>query len=440
MESIVWGEFSKKHKLYIHNAFNNRLNCAEGAIRSGKTIDHCIIASMYLEKCEDKIHLASGSTMPNAKLNIGDCNGFGLEHLFKGRCKWGKYKDNEALYIYTKTGLKIVLFVGGGKADSYKRILGNSYGLWIATEINEHYDNNDSRTSFIKVAFGRQIASKKPFVLWDLNPSNPNAKIYKEYIDKYREQEFIGGYQYQHFTLEDNLNIDEQRKQEIYSMYDINSVWYKRDILGKRVRAEGLIYDEFANNKDNYIIDSLKGFAINKITYGIDFGGNKSYTTFVATAICNGFKDVVIIESERHSSKELTPEKLNEKFRLFIEKCYSIYGYGAKCYCDNEEKVLIRGLRNTAIRNNLQVAVEDCKKIAIKDRIRLICTLISQRRFWVLRHCTTVIDALCEVIWDEKKEDDERLDNGTTDIDTMDAMEYSIERDYKYLMDYRSLK
>ena len=158
------------------------MNVAEGAIRSGKTIDHCIIAAMYLETCEDKYHLASGATMGNAKLNIGVCNGYGLEFLFRGRCQWGKYRGNEALFIYTKTGEKVVIFVGGAKADSYKKILGNSYGLWIATEINEHYDCEDSRSSFIKVAFGRQVAAKRPLVLWDLNPSNPRDPIYTDYI------------------------------------------------------------------------------------------------------------------------------------------------------------------------------------------------------------------------------------------------------------------
>lgn len=434
---IQWCEFSEKHKRYINNALNNRLNCAEGAIRSGKTIDNCIIASMYLEHCKDKIHLASGSTMPNAKLNIGDCNGFGLEYLFSGRCRWGKYKDNEALYINTKTGIKIVLFVGGGKADSYKRILGNSYGLWLATEINEHFDSEDSRTSFIKVAFGRQVAATQPLILWDLNPSNPRAKIYSSYIDKYKKDGLVGGYQYEHFTIDDNLSIGEERKKEIYSMYDKSSVWFQRDILGKRVVAEGLIYRQFADNLQDYVKDNLKGFRIDKITYGVDFGGNKSYTTFVATAICNGFKDVVVVESERHSSKDLNPESLNTKFKEFIEKCYNIYGYGAKCYCDNEEKVLIRGLKNMAIANSLPVIVEDCKKIKIIDRIRLVCSLISQRRFYVLKHCKSMIDALCEVVWDDKKVD-ERLDDGTTDIDTMDAFEYSIERDYKLLLIDRS--
>ena len=118
--TIAWAPVADKHKRYIKNALSNALNVAEGAIRSGKTIDHCIIAAMYLETCPDKIHLASGSSQPNAKLNIGECNGYGLEHLFRGRCHWGKFKSNEALLIRRQTGEKIVIFAGGGKADSYK--------------------------------------------------------------------------------------------------------------------------------------------------------------------------------------------------------------------------------------------------------------------------------------------------------------------------------
>lgn len=240
-QTIKWKQFSAKHKRYIKNALGNKMNVAEGAIRSGKTIDHCIIAAMYLETCKDKIHLASGSTIGNAKLNIGVCNGFGLENLFRGRCKWGKYRDNEALYVYTQTGEKIVIFVGAAKADSYKRILGNSYGLWIATEINEHYDCEDSRTSFIKVAFGRQVAAEDPLILWDLNPCNPGHSIYRDYIDAYREQ-YVGGYQYEHFTIDDNLSISPERKEEIEAQYVKGSVWYRRDIDGERCIAEGLVF------------------------------------------------------------------------------------------------------------------------------------------------------------------------------------------------------
>ena len=294
--TIPWKPFSEKQVRYIHAAMRSRMAVGEGAIRSGKTIINCIIAQMYLETCEDKIHLASGSTIANAKMNIGDSNGFGLEHQFRGRCRWGKYKDNECLYIQTKTGEKIVVFAGGGKADSYKKILGNSYGLWIATEINEHYDSPNSKESFIKVAMGRQAAAIHPFTLWDLNPSAPKHPIYSEYIDKYRnmtadENKAFGGYVYEHFTMSDNMAISDERRREIEMQYNPASIWYRRDIQGQRCVAEGLIYPMLADNLDAYEIDALPQFI--KINVGVDFGGNGSATSFVATGFTAGYRMIV---------------------------------------------------------------------------------------------------------------------------------------------------
>lgn len=432
-QTIKWKPFSEKHKRYIDKAFISRMSVAEGSIRSGKTIDNCIIAAAILEETPDKIHLASGSTIGNAKLNIGACNGFGLENLFRGRCKWGKYKGNECLYVYTKTGEKVVIFAGGGKADSYKKILGNSYGLWIATEINEHYDSEDSRESFIKVAFGRQAASLNPRVLWDLNPCNPKHKIYTDYIDKYKT-EFIGGYNYEHFTLHDNLSITPQRLAEIECQYDRNSIWCRRDILGQRCVAEGVIYRQFADNPQDYRVDT-KPSDLMIVRMGIDFGGNKSATTFVCTGFTKGYKDVIILVSERHA-EELNPEQLDEAFIDFARNCYAMYHKPIEVRCDNAEPVLIRGLRNAAARSGLPLDVRNALKLPINDRIRLTNQLIAQGRFKVHRNAKTVENALCEATWD-LKHPDERVDDGSTDIDSLDALEYSLEPDMKNLTEVR---
>lgn len=439
MQNIQWGEFSEKHKQYIHNSYKNKMSVAEGSIRAGKTIDNCISACLYLETCEDKIHLASGSTLPNAKLNIGDCNGFGLEHLFAGRCKWGKYKGNEALYIQTKTGDKVVIFAGGGKADSYKKILGNSYGLWIATEINEHYDNDDSRSSFIKVAMGRQVASKQPKILWDLNPCNPNHKIYKQYIDLYNANGLIGGYNYEHFTIYDNINISEQRREEIKSQYDPNSIWFKRDILGQRCVAEGLIYKDFAEHTDKYILkekDVKISYRLSHIKIGVDFGGNGSANTFVCTGFTYGLRQVIVLEAEKHNGY-LTPDDLAKRFVNFAKMCYSKWCKGGDTYCDSAEQVLIAGLRSAVAKNSVPTNIQNARKNPVNDRINLITKLMATGKFFVLEHCETVIEALCQAVWNNKEgHEDERLDNGTSDIDTLDAMEYSIEphlNDLKYL-------
>ena len=445
-QTIQWKPFSDKHIKYIKNALKNKMNVAEGAIRSGKTIDHCIIAAAYLEDCPDKIHLASGSTIGNAKLNIGACNGFGLENLFRGRCKWGKFKDNEALYIYTRTGEKVVRFAGGAKADSYKRRLGNSYGLWIATEINEHYDCDDSRSSFIKVAFGRQVAAERPLVLWDLNPCNPRNKIYTDYIDKYREC-YVGGYQYEHFTIADNLSITAQRRAEIESQYDKNSIWYQRDILGKRCIAEGIIYRLFnddMSSKKRMLISAKP--ELSRLFIGVDFGGSGSAHTFVCTGSDRGYNNLYALLSERIACKnekgqqiEIDPEKLGALFCDFVRRVIMMFGTPDVVYCDSAEQTLILGLKSSARKNGLGwLRIENALKTTINDRIRCAQRLMAQGRFYMLdTGCESLKDALCTAVWNPKETtSDVRLDDGTSDIDTLDAFEYTFERDITKFIKY----
>ena len=51
---------------------------------------------------------------------------------------------------------------------------------------------------------------------------------------------------------------------------------------------------------------------------------------------------------------------------------------------------------------------------------------MSQRRFTVHRDCRHVINSLRSQVWDDKHiTEDVRLDDGTKDIDTADALEYS---------------
>lgn len=432
--TIGWQPFADKHKQYIKAGLNARMCCAEGAIRSGKTIDNCILAAAYLDETDDIFHLATGATIGNAKLNIGVCNGFGLENLFRGRCHWGKYRDNEALYLQTKKGQRVVIFAGGGKADSYKRILGNSYGLWIATEINEHYDSDDSRISFLKVANGRQIAAKRPYTLWDLNPCNPRHPIYEDYIDAYKQA--MPGYVYEHFTIADNLSVTPERLAEIQAQYVPGSVWYRRDILGERCVAEGLVYQVFADRPQDYIIDSPPPLMFAEI--GVDFGGGTSGHAFVCVGYTPRYKEKAILE-EYYCKEALNPQKLEGAFIDFVRHCQSLY-LVTNAYCDSAEQTLINGLRQASSEAGLRINIGNALKKPINDRIRCDCRLMAGGRFKVLRHCTHTIDAFSSAVWDDKKvNEDARLDNGTSNIDVLDAQEYATERHIGELLNYRGV-
>lgn len=444
--------FSDIHLDYIRKCQDNTYNILEGAVRSGKTVDHVLAFAKELCDTPDKFHLATGSTMANAKLNIGDANGFGLEHIFRGQCRWTSYKDNDALAIrgpYTNFKEKIVIFAGGGSSASYQKIRGNSYGMWIATEINLHHDNT------IKEAFNRTIASHRRKIFWDLNPEHPKAPIYAQYIDKYAEKAqkgiLKGGYNYAHMTLFDNINISEERREEIISQYDPDSIWYIRDILGERTIAEGLIYNKLATSiaaKDGkFRIEKKIAQAMARsgkiihINVGVDFGGNGSGHAFVATGELQGYEKLIILKSRRYLEGEydpdtgkkildIDPKALDELFIRFIEAVTKEYGFITKVYADSAESVLIRGFRTALVQSRHgDIKVVNAMKSKITDRIFATTALTAMNRLLITEDCESFEQAASMAVWNPKSLELERLDDGTSDIDTLDSFEYSFERD-----------
>lgn len=437
-KTIEW-KFSEKHKEYIRRCRDNAVNVAEGAVRSGKTINNVFAFAMELERSPDKIHIATGSTVGNAKLNIGEANGYGLEHIFRGRSRWGKFKGNECLYVNTMVGERVVIFAGGMKADSFKSIRGNSYGMWIATEINLHHE------SMIRECFDRLLMSKRYKVFWDLNPSNPKHPIYVNYIDNYAEKqekgEFEGGYNYEHFTIFDNASLTEERKRAIISTYTPGSIWYRNSILGERTTAEGLIYQKFADNPEDFFIEVDELPKLHMVNIGVDFGGNKSKHAFVATGFPADYSALYILASRKLETNLSAGEIAKEyvKFLIDVETMFNCtISY---TYTDSAEQVVNRDLMYALRDKGLKRSIRNSVKGKVADRIRATDNLITQGRIFYTKYAETVKEALEEAVWDSKAIDGlVRLDDGTTDVDTLDAFEYSFSPYIRYLMSYREAR
>lgn len=437
-KTVNW-VFGNKHKAYMAKCIESQINVAEGAVRAGKTVDNVFAFAYLLERTPDRLHLASGSTGANAKLNIGYANGYGLEAIFRGRYHWGKYKDNEAMFVRDGYGRdKVIIFAGGGKNDSFKKIRGNSYGMWIATEINLHAD------SFIKEAMNRQLAAVQRKIFWDLNPDHPKAKIYKDYLDSYATKaakgELVGGYNYEHFTIFDNATMTQERIQEIISQYDQSTIWYIRDILGKRSAAEGIINVKFASvtqGQNNYFkipVAKAQHLAqtgqIIAINIGVDFGGNGSGHAFVASGPTLGYEKLVFLCSRWYDALGTDPDALGQMFLKFIELILLTYGFVTAVYADSEEQVLINGLKKVLRENGLgYIDIRNARKAPINDRIFAMSKIVAADRLLYTDDCETWESAMQSAVWDSKQTSLQRLDNGTTDIDTMDAAEYTYERD-----------
>ena len=196
--------FSVRQMEYFQRCFSNWFNVAEGGKRGGKNVLQVMAFCTLLETHKNKIHLVAGVSVATAKLNILDCDGYGLLNYFEGRCREGKYKDRDCVYVQTKAGEKVVLVSGGGKDGDEKLIKGNTYGMAYITEANECHPK------FLREAFDRTLSSSDRKVFHDLNPKEEGHWYYTDILDFHEEKKLQNpeyGYNYGHFTIADNYSI-----------------------------------------------------------------------------------------------------------------------------------------------------------------------------------------------------------------------------------------
>ena len=419
--------FSENQSAFFWRCFDNWFNVAEGGKRGGKNVLITMAYCAILEKHPSKLHLVAGVSTTTARLNILDCDGYGVSNYFEGRCREGQYKNRDCLYVNTPTGEKIILVSGGGKDRDERLIKGNTYGTAYITEANECHPN------FIKEVFDRTISSPDRKVFHDLNPKAPGHWYYEDVIGFHEQQQLTDpdyGYNYGHFDISDNMSISDAQLRKILKTYDKNSVWYKRDILGQRCPADGLVYQYFADHTDEFLIDDpLKwceknGHRITTVMIGVDFGGTGSANKFQATGITG--RGTVIALDEEYIKRDIDPDALNKAFSLFVQRVSAVYG-ASQTRADRAEQILIRGLTHTVQKDRLRTTVKNAIKGEINNRIRLSILLMAQKRFYISRKCPHLVSALQTAVYDPKKMDDTRLDDGTSDIDSLDAFEYSIE-------------
>ena len=429
-------QFGDKHKAYMRRALTCTMNVAEGAVRSGKTVDNIFVFAHLLETTPDRLHLATGATGGTAKVTLGDCGGFGLEAIFRGRSRWHSYKGCDAMTVSTPTGEKTVLFIGGKNADAYKHIRGLSIGMWLATEINLHHP------TFIREAFSRQLAASERRIFWDLNPDTPAAPIYRDYLDRYAAMTTSGQlsphfFNHERFTIFDNAAISPERLSEIIAQYEPGSLWYRRDIEGQRCAAEGMIYTRYADSPDAFSVSREQVPPLSFASVGVDFGGTRSKTTFVCVGFTPGYTQMYVLGEAVLGGKvsdDITSEDVSAAAEDFLIRMHGIYPTVPIRYlfCDSEAQYLIHGLHR-ALRASSHpyiraVSLQNARKLPIAERIACEVSLFASDRIRLVRGETEQLSAgLCGAVWDPSKEGDVRLDNFTSDIDILDAFEYAFE-------------
>lgn len=381
--------FSQNQMRFFWNCFDHWFNVAEGGKRGGKNVLITMAYCTILEKHPSRIHLIAGVSTATARLNILDCDGFGLKNYFEGRCREGTYQNRDCLYIQTATGEKVVLVSGGGKAGDEKLIKGNTYGTAYITEANECSE------TFIKEVFDRTLSSPDRKVFHDLNPKAEGHWYYKTILDfheaKQRENPDYG-LNYGHFTIADNMSISDEQLRAVLATYDRKSIWYARDILGQRKAAEGLIYDMFDRGRNVFKLGEepigLRSVAVRWI--GVDYGTRND--TVLLEAYDDG--NILWITREyrwtsRRERKQKTDEEYADDFMAFMGESY------CATIIDPSAASFIEALR----RRGVYVMEADND---VLNGIRRVSTLMSRCLLKICSDCKGTIDELESYHWDDK--------------------------------------
>lgn len=385
---------------------------ADGAIRSGKTLSMSLSYVIWaMETFDGNVFGMAGKTISSFRRNVL----FWLKLMLLSRGYHVEDKRSENMIIVSNGLVTNYFYIFGGKDESSQDLI---QGVTLSGMFFDEVALMPE--SFVNQATGR--CSVEGSKLWfNCNPDSPKHFFKLDWIDKAEEKNIL----YLHFNMRDNLSLSERMIQRYENMY--SGTFFKRFILGLWVRAEGLIYGNFADNKHEYMVNDVDISKIMEICIGVDFGGNKSNHAFVASAITKDYK-VMALKAKSHPASGVSVEKLTELLEEFIKDVQK-YGHIRHIAADSAEQTIINSLRA-----KLKIPVKNSIKNKILDRIRCEDILISTHSLSIVEgQCDDLIEGLENALWNPKEEN-ERLDDGTTDIDILDAFEYSWEHRIKSLI------
>lgn len=392
---------------------------ADGAIRSGKSVamslSFVIWAMSEFEACNFAM---CGKTIGSFRRNVL----FWLKLMLRSRGYSVSEQRTENLVIARRGSVENYFYVFGGKDERSQDLI---QGITLAGVFFDEVALMPE--SFVNQATGRCSVDGSKF-WFNCNPGSPAHWFKTGWIDKRQDKRLL----YLHFTMDDNLSLSEAVKERYRSTY--TGVFFKRYILGEWKSADGVIYRQFADDPERFILDEVPA-DIFIGTMGLDFGGNGSAHAGCLVGITRGYRSIVILD-EYYRKEVIDPGTLTGDVCGFVQRSQAQVR-AASIWCDSAETTLIKGIRTEVFARRIPVEVRNARKGEIIDRIRLCDMLMSQGRFFIMRRCRHTIAALSEAVWDSKSPTkDRRLDDGSTNIDSLDALEYALEPHANRLIEF----
>ena len=408
LQPFPWQPFSVKQKRILHwwrprsPYANKKILIADGSIRSGKTVSMILSFLLWsMATFRDRDFIIAGRSAGALKRNV-------LTPMFQ--ILEGMNMEEGRHYRYHRVDGRID--IGTNRYHLFGASNEKSQDVLQGLTAAGAYADEAALfpRSFVDQMIGR--CSVPGARIWmNCNPQGPRHFIKTDFIDEITNpKKSICRI---HFLLEDNPTLT----QETIDFYkgQFQGVFYKRNILGLWMMAEGVVYDMW--DEDKYTFSELPDRRFDRTEVWIDHG-QRNPTAFLLVKIEDGNHPRFWVVREYYhdgSKRQKTVRQYRNDLLHFIEG-EEIDGV----VIDSAATELIDELRMTT-----QLPVREADKDVLEG-IRRVQTTIFEGRLWVHENCHNLLREFQSYVWDEKKAQRGEDEPVKKDDHCLDALRYGI--------------
>lgn len=399
---------SAKQKEFLLSPLR-RINLLYGSVRSGKTWISLLKWAVWIgQQPAEQEFLMVGKTITTLKRN---CLGL-LETLIGNNITVSLSQKKAVIFDH------VVWLEGANDERSESKIRGMTLkGVYIdeLTQIPR---------DFYLMALSR-LSLPDAALIATTNPDAPNHYVKTDIIDNTEIDK-----QSVKFELDDNIFLDEEYKKNLIKEYlSMSRVFYERFILGEFVRAEGLIFPDFADDPSPHLIKAADvPQRFRAVECGFDIGGNGSAYAITCTAEAYDGK-YYVLAARKTQAGDMAMSDIEKLVAGFCERVERKYNVRVEIVnCDHVAAII------NSLNDNTRYRADLCYKPALDERPFVMSKLLADGRiFFVEGECDDLIDELQNLVFDDKSERAIAKDDGSMQIDTWDSWTYSVSNGWNYI-------
>lgn len=369
---------------------NPKILICSGAKRAGKTFVLSFIFLTHIARFKNKglSFILGGATQSSIRRNILD----DWEQMLGKELRLDK---SNAIKLF---GNKVYCF-DGANADAWKRIRGFTAAGALLNEATALHD------TFIKEAISR-CSYPGARIFMDTNPENPAHTVKTDYIDHDGQRLDNGRLNIKafNFTLFDNDTLDPEYVESIVKATP-SGMFMDRDIYGRWVAAEGVVYKDFDRARHLLSAEQIKRASMVTYFAGVDWG----YEHYGA---------IVVVGQDDQGNYYLLEEYAtqHEEIDYWVDIAKGIKArYGnVLFYCDSARPEHVSRFRREGLR------ARNADK-AVLSGIEVVARGFKQDNLFVVDTAKRFSDEIYMYVWNDKTgEPVKQFD------DVLDALRYAL--------------